>query len=125
MLLKLTGNETHIAYDGLEAVEAAATFLPDVVLLDIGLQKLNGYEAARQIRAQPWGRKMVLVALTGWGQDENRHKSWRGRVRRPHRQAGGPRRRHEAAGKDVAERVLSKGLPLRTAHGEPRRRSPL
>ncbi len=71
-LLKLTGNETHTAYDGLEAVEAAATFRPDVVLLDIGLPKLNGYEAARKIREQPWGKNMVLVALTGWGQDEDR-----------------------------------------------------
>ncbi len=75
MLLKLTGNETHTAYDGLEAVEAAATFQPDVVLLDIGLPKLNGYEAARKIREQPWGKNMVLVALTGWGQEEDRQKS--------------------------------------------------
>ncbi|MGH6636626.1 MAG: ATP-binding response regulator [Gammaproteobacteria bacterium] len=75
MLLKLTGNETHTAYDGLEAVEAAATFRPEVVLLDIGLPKLNGYEAARKIREQPWGKGMVLVALTGWGQDEDRQKS--------------------------------------------------
>ena len=72
---KLTGNETHTAYDGLEAVEAAATFRPDVVLLDIGLPKLNGYEAARKIREQPWGKNMVMVALTGWGQDEDRQKS--------------------------------------------------
>jgi len=75
MLLTLTGNETHTAYDGLEAVEAAATFRPDVVLLDIGLPKMNGYEAARKIREQPWGKKMVLVALTGWGQEEDRQKS--------------------------------------------------
>ncbi len=75
MLLKLTGNETHTAYDGLEAVEAAATFKPEVVLLDIGLPKMNGFEAARKIREQPWGEKMVLVALTGWGQDEDRRKS--------------------------------------------------
>jgi PAS domain S-box-containing protein len=74
-LLKLTGNETHTAYDGFEAVEAAATFRPDVVLLDIGLPKLNGYEAARKIREEPWGKKLVLVALTGWGQDEDRRKS--------------------------------------------------
>lgn len=75
MLLELTGNETHTAYDGLEAVEATATFKPDVVLLDIGLPKMNGYEAARKIRAEPWGKKMVLVALTGWGQDEDQQRS--------------------------------------------------
>lgn len=75
MLLKLTGHETHTAYDGLEAVESAATLRPDVVLLDIGLPKLNGYEAARQIRQQPWGKGMVLVALTGWGQAEDRQRS--------------------------------------------------
>ena len=74
-LLQLTGNETHTAYDGLEAVEAAATFRPDVILLDIGLPKLNGYEAARKIREQPWGKNIVMVALTGWGQDEDRQKS--------------------------------------------------
>ncbi len=75
ILLGLTGNKTHTAHDGLEAVEAAATFKPDVVLLDIGLPKMNGYEAARKIREQPWGKKMVLVALTGWGQDEDRQKA--------------------------------------------------
>ena len=75
MLLKLTGHETHTAFDGLEAVEAAGTFRPDVVLLDIGLPKLNGYDACRKIREQPWGKGMVLIALTGWGQDEDRRKS--------------------------------------------------
>ncbi len=45
------------------------------MLLDIGLPKLNGYEVARQIRQQPWGREIVLVALTGWGQDEDRRRS--------------------------------------------------
>ena len=75
MLLKYTGNETNTAYDGLEAVEAAAKFQPEVVLLDIGLPMLNGYEVARKIREQPWGQKMVLVALTGWGQEEDRQKS--------------------------------------------------
>ena len=72
LLLNLSGHTTHTAYDGLEAVEAASTFLPEVVLLDIGLPKLNGYEAARAIRREPWGQNMVLVALTGWGQDEDR-----------------------------------------------------
>jgi PAS domain S-box-containing protein len=75
MLLKMTGNETQVAYDGVEALEAAERFQPEVVLLDIGLPKLNGYEVARKLREQPWGKNMVLVALTGWGQDEDRRKS--------------------------------------------------
>jgi len=75
MLLKLTGHETHIAHDGLEAVESAAQVRPDLILLDIGLPKINGYEAARRIRSLPGGQSMVLVALTGWAQDEDRQKS--------------------------------------------------
>ena len=75
MLLDLTGNETHTAYDGQEAVEAAATLRPDVIVLDIGLPKLNGYEACRKIREQPWSKDIVIVALTGWGQEEDRRKS--------------------------------------------------
>ena len=74
-LLKLAGNEVQTAGDGREAVVAAAAFRPDAVLLDIGLPVLNGYDAARQIRAQPWGGDMVLIALTGWGQDEDRRRS--------------------------------------------------
>lgn len=72
MLMQLSGNETHTAYDGQEAVEAAAAFRPDVMLLDIGLPKLNGYDVARRIREEPWGKKMVIVALSGWGQEEDR-----------------------------------------------------
>ena len=53
----------------------AERFRPEIVLLDIGLPVLNGYEAARRIRKQPWGKHMVLVALTGWGQDGDRRKS--------------------------------------------------
>ena len=75
MMLKLMGHETRTAYDGLEAVEAAAAFRPDVVLLDIGLPKLNGYDACRRIREQPWGEGMVLIALTGWGQEEDKCRS--------------------------------------------------
>ncbi len=75
LLLRMAGNETYTAFDGLEAMEAAAKFRPDVILLDIGLPKLNGYEAAREIRAQPWGKRIALVALTGWGQAEDRRRS--------------------------------------------------
>ena len=75
MLLQLTGNQTQVAFDGVEAVEAATSFRPDVILMDLGMPRLNGYEAARKIREQPWGKCMVLVALTGWGQDEDRKKT--------------------------------------------------
>jgi PAS domain S-box-containing protein len=75
MLLQLTGHEAHTAHDGLEAVETAAQVRPDLILLDIGLPKINGYEVARRIRDQPWGKTMVLVALTGWGQDQDRQRS--------------------------------------------------
>lgn len=75
ILLKMTGHVTHTVHDGRAAIEAAATIRPDVVLLDIGLPNLNGYDVARKIREQPWGKDMVLVALTGWGQDQDRQKS--------------------------------------------------
>ena len=64
-----SGHEVHAAHDGQEAVEAAGWFRPDVAFLDIGMPKLNGLQAARRIREQPWGRKVVLVAVTGWGQE--------------------------------------------------------
>jgi CheY-like chemotaxis protein/two-component sensor histidine kinase len=75
MVLKLRGSETRVAYDGLDAVAVAATFQPDIVLLDIGLPKLNGFEAARRIRDQSNGNGIVLVALTGWSQEADRQRA--------------------------------------------------
>jgi CheY-like chemotaxis protein len=75
MLLQLAGHETHTAHDGFEAIEAVRRLRPDVVLLDIGLPRLNGYEACRRIRNEPWGKDLVLVALTGWGGADDRHRS--------------------------------------------------
>jgi PAS domain S-box-containing protein len=75
LLLRLLGNEVRIEHDGLAAVEAAREFEPRVVLLDIGLPKLNGYETAQRIRQQPWASKAVLIALTGWGRDVDREHS--------------------------------------------------
>ncbi len=75
MLFEMTGDQTQTAYDGLQAVEIAAAFRPDIALLDIGLPELNGYEVAQHIRQQPWGESMILIALTGWGQIEDREKS--------------------------------------------------
>ena len=75
MLLRVTGNETHTANDGLAAVDTAETFHPDLILLDIGLPKLNGLDVCRRIRQRPWGQHIVMVALTGWGQEDDRRKS--------------------------------------------------
>ena len=72
MLLRSAGHETATAYGGEEAVEVAEVFGPDVVLLDLGMPHVNGYEACRRIRATPWGRSMVIIAQTGWGQDEDK-----------------------------------------------------
>ena len=75
LLLKSSGSVARTAKDGLEALEAAEEFRPDIVFLDIGMPRLNGYDAARRIRQEPWGRDMVLVAMTGWGQDQDRRRS--------------------------------------------------
>ena len=75
MLIQLAGNETETAHDGLEAVKMAAAFRPDIALLDLGLPKMNGYEAAREIRQQRWGQDIVLVALTGQAREEDKRQS--------------------------------------------------
>jgi CheY-like chemotaxis protein len=67
MVCQLYGAETRIARDGREALAIGATFLPDVVLMDITMPKMNGYDAARHLRMEPWGKSVVLIALTGWG----------------------------------------------------------
>ncbi len=75
MMLKMMGNESSTAYDGEEAVAVACTFRPDVILLDIGLPKLNGHEVCRRIRQLDQGKEMVIIAQTGWGQHEDRRRT--------------------------------------------------
>jgi CheY-like chemotaxis protein len=75
MMLSIMGHETRTAHDGESAVSTAESFLPDVILLDIGLPKLNGYEVASRIRENTWGQSMFLIAVTGWGQEEDRQRS--------------------------------------------------
>lgn len=75
MLLEITNNQTYLAHDGMEALAAIEKHRPDVVLLDIGLPKLDGYEVCRRVREQPWGRDIVIIALTGWGQEDDLRKS--------------------------------------------------
>jgi PAS domain S-box-containing protein len=75
MLLEFEGHEVFKAHDGADAVRTAERVRPDVVLMDIGLPILNGYEACRRIRAHPWGAAILMVAITGWGQEEDREQS--------------------------------------------------
>jgi PAS domain S-box-containing protein len=72
MLLAMAGHEVRTAYSGREALAVAAELLPQIALLDIGMPEMDGYEVARQIRAAAWGKSILLVAVTGWGQDEDR-----------------------------------------------------
>jgi CheY-like chemotaxis protein len=77
MVLDALKYETRVAFDGMEAIETASEFRPHIVLLDIGMPRLNGYDACRRMRKKAWGRNMVIVALTGWGRlpDQDRSKA--------------------------------------------------
>ena len=74
-VLRLRGHEVFSAANGALAFETAARHMPEVALLDIGMPLLDGYEVARRIRAQQWGKTVTLVALTGWGQESDRRRS--------------------------------------------------
>ena len=74
-LLELGGHEVHAAEAGRQALELAEKLRPEVLLLDIGMPDLNGYEVARSIRAAPWGQQMILVAVTGWGQEDDKRRA--------------------------------------------------
>src|SRR5262245_56451467 len=74
MLLKLLGVDVQVVCNGPDAVEAIATYQPSVVLLDIGMPGMNGYEVARRIRQEPKFREVILIALTGWGQEDDRRR---------------------------------------------------
>lgn len=68
--LRRMGNDVRTALDGIEGIQVAEQFRPEIVLLDIAMPKLGGYEAAERIRSQPWGKRMMLVALTGWAEEK-------------------------------------------------------
>jgi signal transduction histidine kinase/ActR/RegA family two-component response regulator len=75
LYLTLGGHEVRTAYDGLEALHAAQSFEPDIALLDVGMPGLDGYELAQRLRAEPWGGDTLLVAITGWGQEEDKRRA--------------------------------------------------
>jgi signal transduction histidine kinase/ActR/RegA family two-component response regulator len=75
MLLKLLGSEVRVVHDGPAALSIIPSYAPNVVILDIGMPGMDGYEVARRIRQQSHGRDLMLIALTGWGQEEDRHRT--------------------------------------------------
>jgi PAS domain S-box-containing protein len=75
ILAQFSGYVTHIANDGLAAIEMAELVRPEAIIMDLGMPRMSGFEAARWVRQQPWGKDTVLIAVTGWGQDEDRRKS--------------------------------------------------
>lgn len=75
IILKLLGSEVRTANDGLEAIEIAENFRPEIILLDIGMPGKNGYDVCHYLRQQSWGGKVIIAVLTGWGQDEDKRRS--------------------------------------------------
>ena len=102
MLLTALGNEVRSCYDGQTAIDVASEFHPDIILLDLGMPKLNGYETAIRIREQPWGKHVVLAALSGWGQDEDKQRT---------RQAGFDHHFVKPIEPDALRRLLAESEP--------------
>jgi CheY-like chemotaxis protein len=75
MLIELSGHHVQVAYTGSDGIEIAEAFRPQVILTDIGLPDIDGYEFAQQVRGTPWGKTTVLVAITGWGAQESKQQS--------------------------------------------------
>jgi CheY-like chemotaxis protein len=75
LLLQLSGNAVRIAYGSQEALRLADEFRPDTALLDIGMPEMNGCDLARSLRGQAWGERILLIAVTGWGQEEDRRRT--------------------------------------------------
>jgi CheY-like chemotaxis protein len=75
IVLRLLGNDVKTASDGIEAIEIAESFSPEIILMDIGLPRLNGLDATRRIREHPWGETVKIIALTGRGQEKDRQLS--------------------------------------------------
>ncbi len=101
LMLGMDGHEVRTAGDGLEALRVAEEFRPQLVLLDIGMPKLDGYETARRLRERPWSRSTQLFALTGWGQEEDRERA---------RQAGFDRYLVKPVDPDALSQLLNQTL---------------
>ena len=122
ILLRLCGNDVRTTHDGRLAVEIASVYRPDVVLLDIGLPKMNGLEVCRHLRLDPNMQNALIVAMTGYGQEEDRLRSPAGRFRRPSRETGGPATPLRNASSSKPSKPEAK---LRTANSRVRRKTTL
>jgi PAS domain S-box-containing protein len=103
LMLSYLGCEVRLAYNGLDALILARDFRPDLIILDIGLPGLNGYEVASRLRAEEWGRDIVLIALTGWGQDEDKRRA---------REAGFDHHLVKPVNPEVLETILAEKEPM-------------
>lgn len=104
LMLRLDGHEVRTASDGAEALKAADEFRPQVILLDIGMPKLDGYETARRLRTRPWARDALLVAQTGWGQEDDKLRA---------KQAGFDRHLVKPLDPEALSELLAKSLEVR------------
>jgi len=73
--MELMGHEVHLAHTGAQALEVAKRFRPDIAVLDIGMPDVSGYEVARRIRLEAWGARVTLIAVTGWGQEDDKRRA--------------------------------------------------
>ena len=115
MLLEMDGHETAIAHDGRRALSWRRASIREVILLDIGLPLMNGYEVARRVREKPWGRQVKLIAVTGWGQEQDRGAGNGGRLRPPPDQAAGSLPPCIVAGR-LTEALTNSALACRLVH---------
>jgi CheY-like chemotaxis protein/anti-sigma regulatory factor (Ser/Thr protein kinase) len=113
LLLRMKGNEVYTASDGPEALEAAKKYCPDVVLLDIGLPKMSGYEVCRRLRQQHFANGLLIVALTGYGQDKDRRRT---------REAGFDHHLLKPVDSDTLENLLGSAESVRPRVAPPARR---
>ena len=100
-MLQLLGHEIQMAHDGVDALALAETFRPELILMDIGMPRLDGNETCRRLREQPWGKEIVIVALTGWGQLHDRRQS---------REAGFDRHLVKPVGFDAIKELVADGV---------------
>ena len=111
MLLQAMGHDTRVVHDGIEALEEAEHFRPNVVLLDIGMPRLDGYETAHRIASRPWAVATQIVAVTGWGQETDRQRA---------KEAGFHRHLVKPVDLEALREVLSDGCEPRTEPPPPR-----